>query len=245
MCICHPFHLKHPLYNSTPLLTALHLSLPSLPPSLSPSSTTLPFTLSCLIHFSLCFVSVPGSFHLSISMVSPAASSPVFSVCLVSLRCSGISLLVLKQQWISSLQLKSLHEISAGNVYVTNNSQLCYYNTVNWTSLFRTNTQKVLVRNNRDPKECSECSNPISVDVFSGLLCKRPLARSKLKDHCVCILYTSSVTLNHRLFQTCAGCSLDNLCWLLLVSVPLILPSIESTHSPLSTLFCCFRACEG
>ncbi|KAL0184676.1 hypothetical protein M9458_020372, partial [Cirrhinus mrigala] len=57
---------------------------------------------------------------------------------------SGISLLVLKQ-----------HEISAGNVYVTNNSQLCYYNTVNWTRLFRTNTQKALIRNNRDPKECS------------------------------------------------------------------------------------------
>lgn len=69
---------------------------------------------------------------------------------------SGISLLVLKQQWISSLQLQSLNEISAGNVYVTNNSQLCYYNTVNWTRLFRTNTQKSLIRNNRDPKECSE-----------------------------------------------------------------------------------------
>ncbi|KAG5283429.1 hypothetical protein AALO_G00041980 [Alosa alosa] len=68
---------------------------------------------------------------------------------------SGISLLVLKQQWISSLRLQSLREISAGNVYVTNNSQLCYYNTVNWTSLFRTNTQKVLVRNNRDPRECT------------------------------------------------------------------------------------------
>ncbi|XP_063069502.1 receptor tyrosine-protein kinase erbB-4-like isoform X2 [Engraulis encrasicolus] len=68
---------------------------------------------------------------------------------------SGISLLVLKQQWISSLRLQSLREISAGNVYVTNNSQLCYYNTVNWTGLFRTNTQKVLIRNNRDPKECT------------------------------------------------------------------------------------------
>ncbi|XP_048050277.1 receptor tyrosine-protein kinase erbB-4 isoform X2 [Megalobrama amblycephala] len=67
---------------------------------------------------------------------------------------SGISLLVLKQQWISSLQLQSLNEISAGNVYVTNNSQLCYYNTVNWTRLFRTNTQKALIRNNRNPKEC-------------------------------------------------------------------------------------------
>uniref|UniRef100_A0A672RE82 receptor protein-tyrosine kinase n=1 Tax=Sinocyclocheilus grahami TaxID=75366 RepID=A0A672RE82_SINGR len=67
---------------------------------------------------------------------------------------SGISLLVLKQQWISSLKLQSLGEISAGNVYVTNNSQLCYYNTVNWTRLFRTSTQKALIRNNRDPKEC-------------------------------------------------------------------------------------------
>ncbi|XP_062862524.1 receptor tyrosine-protein kinase erbB-4-like isoform X2 [Trichomycterus rosablanca] len=67
---------------------------------------------------------------------------------------SGISLLVLKQQWISSLQLQSLREISAGNVYVTNNSQLCYYNTVNWTGLFRIPTQKALIRNNRDPKEC-------------------------------------------------------------------------------------------
>uniref|UniRef100_A0A8C8FVX2 Receptor protein-tyrosine kinase n=1 Tax=Oncorhynchus tshawytscha TaxID=74940 RepID=A0A8C8FVX2_ONCTS len=68
---------------------------------------------------------------------------------------SGISLLVLKQQWISSLQLQSLNEISAGNVYITNNSQLCYYNTVNWTGLFRANNQKVLIRNNRDPKECT------------------------------------------------------------------------------------------
>ncbi|XP_057191403.1 receptor tyrosine-protein kinase erbB-4-like isoform X4 [Triplophysa rosa] len=67
---------------------------------------------------------------------------------------SGISLLVLKQQWISSLQLQSLNEVSAGNIYVSNNSQLCYYNTVNWTRLFRTNTQKALIRNNRDPKEC-------------------------------------------------------------------------------------------
>uniref|UniRef100_A0A6Q2XLE7 Receptor protein-tyrosine kinase n=1 Tax=Esox lucius TaxID=8010 RepID=A0A6Q2XLE7_ESOLU len=68
---------------------------------------------------------------------------------------SGISLLVLRHQWISSLQFQSLKEISAGNVYITNNSQLCYYNTVNWTSLLRANNQKVLIRNNRDPKECT------------------------------------------------------------------------------------------
>ncbi|CAB1414015.1 unnamed protein product [Pleuronectes platessa] len=69
---------------------------------------------------------------------------------------SGISLLILKQRWISSLQFQSLDEISAGNVYIFNNSRLCFYNTVNWTSLFRTPSQKVLIRNNRDPKECSQ-----------------------------------------------------------------------------------------
>uniref|UniRef100_A0AAQ6ABQ3 Receptor protein-tyrosine kinase n=1 Tax=Amphiprion ocellaris TaxID=80972 RepID=A0AAQ6ABQ3_AMPOC len=69
---------------------------------------------------------------------------------------SGISLLVLKQQGISSLQLQSLREISAGNVHIAENSQLCYYNTVNWTRLFRVANQKVLVRNNRRPQECSK-----------------------------------------------------------------------------------------
>uniref|UniRef100_A0AAQ5X3C0 Receptor protein-tyrosine kinase n=1 Tax=Amphiprion ocellaris TaxID=80972 RepID=A0AAQ5X3C0_AMPOC len=70
-------------------------------------------------------------------------------------RTLGISLLVLKQQGISSLQLQSLREISAGNVHIAENSQLCYYNTVNWTRLFRVANQKVLVRNNRRPQECS------------------------------------------------------------------------------------------
>uniref|UniRef100_A0A8C1LHN0 Receptor protein-tyrosine kinase n=1 Tax=Cyprinus carpio TaxID=7962 RepID=A0A8C1LHN0_CYPCA len=69
---------------------------------------------------------------------------------------SGISLLILKQRWISSLKFQSLKEISAGNVYMTNNSQLCFYNTVNWTSLFRTSTQRALIKNNRDPRECTK-----------------------------------------------------------------------------------------
>uniref|UniRef100_A0A8C1VEK5 receptor protein-tyrosine kinase n=1 Tax=Cyprinus carpio TaxID=7962 RepID=A0A8C1VEK5_CYPCA len=71
---------------------------------------------------------------------------------------SGISLLILKQRWISALKFQSLREISAGNVYMTNNSQLCFYNTVNWTSLFHTSTQRALIKNNRDPRECSECA---------------------------------------------------------------------------------------
>uniref|UniRef100_A0A8C5A506 receptor protein-tyrosine kinase n=1 Tax=Gadus morhua TaxID=8049 RepID=A0A8C5A506_GADMO len=69
---------------------------------------------------------------------------------------SGISLLVLKQQGISSLQLQSLDEISAGNVHIAENSRLCYYDTVNWTSLFRAPNQKFLIRNNRSPHECTK-----------------------------------------------------------------------------------------
>ncbi|TRY82573.1 hypothetical protein DNTS_030581 [Danionella cerebrum] len=67
---------------------------------------------------------------------------------------SGISLMILKQRWISSLQFQSLREISAGNVYMTNNSQLCFYNTVNWTSLFRTGSQRALIKSNREPRDC-------------------------------------------------------------------------------------------
>ncbi|XP_033875035.3 receptor tyrosine-protein kinase erbB-4-like isoform X4 [Acipenser ruthenus] len=68
---------------------------------------------------------------------------------------SGISLLILKQQWISSLRLQSLQEISAGNIYLTDNNLLCYYHTVNWTSLFRTSLQKTIIRNNRNPSNCT------------------------------------------------------------------------------------------
>uniref|UniRef100_A0A665XDU9 Receptor protein-tyrosine kinase n=1 Tax=Echeneis naucrates TaxID=173247 RepID=A0A665XDU9_ECHNA len=87
---------------------------------------------------------------------------------------SGISLLVLKQQGISSLQLQSLREISAGNVHIAENSQLCYYNTVNWTRLFRTENQKVLVRNNRSPQECSAREHMVCDPLCSDAGCWGP-----------------------------------------------------------------------
>ncbi|XP_072339453.1 receptor tyrosine-protein kinase erbB-4-like isoform X1 [Scyliorhinus torazame] len=68
---------------------------------------------------------------------------------------SGISLLILKQQWITSLHFQSLVEISAGNVYVSDNPNLCYYHTVNWTVLFRTTFQKPVIKNNRNSQNCT------------------------------------------------------------------------------------------
>lgn len=136
-------------------------------------SSSFPYPRSFTFHL---FVFPPSS-HYSIVKILPyiwplgftavlqsqiyALSSPLplphnLFISLLSCSGSGISLLILKQRWISSLQFQSLDEISAGNVYIFNNSGLCFYNTVNWTSLFRTQSQKVLIRNNRDPKECSK-----------------------------------------------------------------------------------------
>ncbi|OXB77456.1 UNVERIFIED_CONTAM: hypothetical protein H355_005165 [Colinus virginianus] len=69
---------------------------------------------------------------------------------------SGLSLLILKQQGITSLQFQSLKQISAGNIYITDNSNLCYYHTVNWTSLFSTPTQKTVIHRNKRAENCSK-----------------------------------------------------------------------------------------
>ncbi|XP_047659601.1 receptor tyrosine-protein kinase erbB-4 isoform X1 [Tachysurus fulvidraco] len=67
---------------------------------------------------------------------------------------SGISLLILKQRWITSLSFQSLQEISAGNVYISNNSQLCFYHTLNWTRFFRSSGQRALLNNNKETQQC-------------------------------------------------------------------------------------------
>lgn len=112
------------------------------------------FSPFCLIEF----CQFPDLLFLFFPLLCPTLA---FSIVTISSfffcsSISGISLLILKQRWISSFKFQSLDEISAGNVYIFNNSGLCFYNTVNWTSLFRTSNQKVLIRNNRDPKECSK-----------------------------------------------------------------------------------------
>ncbi|XP_056144911.1 receptor tyrosine-protein kinase erbB-4-like [Lampris incognitus] len=98
---------------------------------------------------------------------------------------SGISLLVLKQQGISSLQLQSLSEISAGDVHIADNRQLCYYSTVNWTSLFRAPNQKVFIRNNRSPQECS------MENMVCDLLCSDAGCWGPGPDQCLSCRYFS------------------------------------------------------
>nr|KAF6469320.1 epidermal growth factor receptor [Molossus molossus] len=55
---------------------------------------------------------------------------------------------------ITSLGLRSLKEISDGDVVISGNKNLCYADTVNWKRLFGTTNQKSRVINNTDGKDC-------------------------------------------------------------------------------------------
>ncbi|XP_069509872.1 receptor tyrosine-protein kinase erbB-3 isoform X2 [Ambystoma mexicanum] len=71
-----------------------------------------------------------------------------------SLYNRGFSLLVMKNQNLTSLGFRSLREISAGKVYITDNSQLCYYNTIKWSTVFRERKQGTDIKTNRPWKTC-------------------------------------------------------------------------------------------
>ncbi|XP_036897009.1 epidermal growth factor receptor isoform X3 [Sturnira hondurensis] len=55
---------------------------------------------------------------------------------------------------ITSLGLRSLKEISDGDVVITGNRHLCYADTVNWKRLFGTPNQKIKIEKNKDGADC-------------------------------------------------------------------------------------------
>ncbi|EMP36194.1 Epidermal growth factor receptor, partial [Chelonia mydas] len=56
---------------------------------------------------------------------------------------------------IHSLGLRSLKEISDGDVAIMKNQNLCYAETMNWNKLFVTETQKTKIVSNRNKDECT------------------------------------------------------------------------------------------
>ncbi|XP_051947323.1 receptor tyrosine-protein kinase erbB-3-like [Xyrauchen texanus] len=62
------------------------------------------------------------------------------------------SLLVMKIPSLTSLGLSSLREISDGSVYISNNKDLCYHHTVDWSQIF-TGGRRQRRRNNNDIKD--------------------------------------------------------------------------------------------
>lgn len=56
---------------------------------------------------------------------------------------------------LTSLGLRSLREISDGSVYISQNANLCYHHTVNWTQLFRgRRVQGNILGSNKKLTEC-------------------------------------------------------------------------------------------
>ncbi|XP_008112654.2 receptor tyrosine-protein kinase erbB-3 [Anolis carolinensis] len=72
-----------------------------------------------------------------------------------SLYNRGFSLLIMKNMNVTSLHFSSLKEISAGKVYITENRQLCYYNTINWERLSRRSSD-LDIRSNKPIKKCKQ-----------------------------------------------------------------------------------------
>ncbi|XP_028917874.1 epidermal growth factor receptor isoform X1 [Ornithorhynchus anatinus] len=56
---------------------------------------------------------------------------------------------------ISYLGLRSLKEISDGDVIISKNKNLCYANTICWKKLFSTQNQNYKIENNRNENECN------------------------------------------------------------------------------------------
>ncbi|KAH0627149.1 hypothetical protein JD844_002588 [Phrynosoma platyrhinos] len=69
---------------------------------------------------------------------------------------------------IKSLGLRSLKQISDGDVGIMKNKNLCFGNTVNWTKLFVTEKQNIRILENRNENECAaigEVCHPLCSDV--------------------------------------------------------------------------------
>ncbi|XP_015474161.1 epidermal growth factor receptor isoform X1 [Parus major] len=69
---------------------------------------------------------------------------------------------------IKSLGLRSLKEISDGDVAIMRNKNLCYADTMDWHSLFATESQKTKILQNRDKNECAAAKHvcdPLCSDV--------------------------------------------------------------------------------
>lgn len=61
----------------------------------------------------------------------------------------------MKNENVTSLGLRSLREVSAGRVYITENRRLCYLHTVQWTALSRRRAD-LDIRNNKPRSKCRE-----------------------------------------------------------------------------------------
>uniref|UniRef100_A0A663F8F3 Receptor protein-tyrosine kinase n=1 Tax=Aquila chrysaetos chrysaetos TaxID=223781 RepID=A0A663F8F3_AQUCH len=85
----------------------------------------------------------------------------------------GFSLLIMKNENVTSLGLRSLREVSAGRVYITENRRLCYLHTVQWTALSRRRAD-LDIRNNKPRSKCRELEGKVCDPLCSAEGCWGP-----------------------------------------------------------------------
>lgn len=85
-----------------------------------------------------------------------------FFIFLYFLLCSGRSSLALTTLSITSLGLRSLREISDGDVVIMKNKNLCYTSNSHWKKLFKSEGQSVMIEGNVDAATCGQSNfNPL------------------------------------------------------------------------------------
>lgn len=93
----------------------------------------------------------------------------VYNRRLLLVHSSGRYSLGIVGQEITSLGLQSLKEISDGDVIIKGNANLCFVNSINWTSIFKTN-QNTKIEKNHPEEECSKFT------IIEGSQCKMYLS---------------------------------------------------------------------
>uniref|UniRef100_A0A671RJ58 Receptor protein-tyrosine kinase n=1 Tax=Sinocyclocheilus anshuiensis TaxID=1608454 RepID=A0A671RJ58_9TELE len=103
------------------------------------------------------------------------------------------SLLVMKIPSLTSLGLRSLREISDGSVYITQNKNLCYHHTVNWTQIVTSNCDND-IKDNKPQIKCEEeghVCDPLCSDAGCWgpgpeqcLLCRNHSRHGTCVSHC-------------------------------------------------------------
>ncbi|KAF5916790.1 hypothetical protein HPG69_012149, partial [Diceros bicornis minor] len=102
---------------------------------------------------------------------------------------------------IMSLGLRSLKEISDGDVIISGNRNLCYANTINWKKLFGTSSQKTKIINNRGEKDCISFLPPLSEprEFVENSEC--------IQCHPECLPQAKNVTCTGRGPDNCVKCA--------------------------------------
>lgn len=96
----------------------------------------------------------------------------------VPLHFSGQYSLAVVNLKIQSLGLRSLKEISDGDVAIMKNKNLCYADTMDWHRLFATPSQKTKIIQNRNKNECGKSALPSCALWKLVLKCKTDLSKA-------------------------------------------------------------------